>query len=604
MLASGLAGVDATVVNIALHDIGADLRVDFASLQGVGGALLMPASLAILEAVFDADDRGRAIVAWFAFSGATSAIAPFVGGWLLDVADWRWVFLINPPLAVLVVVIAVRHVPETHDAAAAGRLDVAGSLLCVVGLGALTAGLIAAGERPPTDVAVWLPMALAVAALIGFLVVERRQPHPMLPLALFRIRAFTATNAVTFLLYAANSGALLLLVVELSLFRPDPAARAGWVRPLTRLTGVLTVGLTGGIAAGKSVVAARLRELGAVLIDADVLAREVVAPGTDGLAAVVDAFGSDVLTGDGHLDRGALGALVFGDDGARATLNGIVHPRVRAEAARRIAAAPRGSVIVQDIPLLVETGQEDAFHLVVVVQAAEEDRIRRMVEQRGMSAEDARSRIAAQATDAQREAAADVVLANAGTVDALRRRVDELWHERIVPYNENLLAGRPAVRVRPGGAVSSGVAGGAVSSGVASPDGAAPGGKHAAERIARRLARAGADLGILRIERQERGEDADESDRPVDPQCAEDAAALVLRVVVPDHATADRLWQPFADAGFPRVADEQAVGEQSAGERAAGDQVPSAQSCWLHRSCDPGQAVDVQVCSSHEGASG
>ncbi|OMH26735.1 MFS transporter [Tersicoccus phoenicis] len=275
VLASGLAGVDATVVNIALPDIGADLRVDFASLQwtitgytltlasfvliggslgdryghrrvlvvgvawfavasllcavastspwligaralqGVGGALLMPASLAILEAVFDADDRGRAIGTWSAFSGAASAIAPFVGGWLLDVADWRWVFLINPPLAVLVVVLAVRHVPETHDAAAAGRLDVAGSLLCVVGLGALTAGLIAAGERPPTDVAVWLPMALAAAALIGFLVVERWQPHPMLPLGLFRIRAFTATNAVTFLLYAANSGALLLLVVEL-----------------------------------------------------------------------------------------------------------------------------------------------------------------------------------------------------------------------------------------------------------------------------------------------------------------------------------------------------------------------------------------------------
>ncbi|OMH26730.1 dephospho-CoA kinase [Tersicoccus phoenicis] len=338
---------------------------------------------------------------------------------------------------------------------------------------------------------------------------------------------------------------------------------------------MLTVGLTGGIAAGKSVVAARLRELGAVLIDADVLAREVVAPGTDGLAAVVDAFGSDVLTGDGDLDRGALGGLVFGDDGARATLNGIVHPRVRAEAARRIAAAPRGAVIVQDIPLLVETGQEDAFHLVVVVQAAEDDRIRRMVEQRGMSAEDARSRIAAQATDEQREAAADVVLANSGKVGALQRRVDELWHERILPFNENLLAGRPAARAR------GGVAGGAGTADVAQ-DGAGTGGGGRAqvvERIARRLARVSADLGILRIERVEGAE-------PVD--------VLMIRVVVPDQAAADRLVQPFADAGFPRVRDA----------RVWDDRVPGHRPCWLHRTCDPGKAVDVQVCASAEGGSG
>ncbi|OMH33096.1 dephospho-CoA kinase [Tersicoccus sp. Bi-70] len=209
---------------------------------------------------------------------------------------------------------------------------------------------------------------------------------------------------------------------------------------------MLRIGLTGGIAAGKSLVAARLQERGAVLIDADRLAREVVAPGTDGLAAVVDAFGSGVLAGDGSLDRPALGAVVFGDDGARATLNGIIHPRVRAEAARRIAAAPHDAVVVQDIPLLVETGQAEAFMLVIVVQAPAEARVRRMIEQRGMSAEDARARMAAQASDAERAAVADVLLTNDGSVDALTDAVDRFWDERIGPFEAALLAGRPGER--------------------------------------------------------------------------------------------------------------------------------------------------------------
>ncbi|MEH0109938.1 dephospho-CoA kinase [Tersicoccus sp. MR15.9] len=209
---------------------------------------------------------------------------------------------------------------------------------------------------------------------------------------------------------------------------------------------MLRIGLTGGIAAGKSVVSARLHERGAVLIDADRLARDVVAPGTDGLAAVADAFGPDVLAPDGSLDRPALGSIVFGDDGARATLNGIVHPRVRAEADRRIAAAPPDAVVVQDIPLLVETGQADAFALVVVVQAPEDARVRRMVEQRGMSADDARARMAAQASDEQRAAVADVVLINDGTVEALTAAVDRLWDERIAPFEGALLAGRPSDR--------------------------------------------------------------------------------------------------------------------------------------------------------------
>ncbi|MEE1620177.1 dephospho-CoA kinase [Zafaria sp. Z1313] len=196
---------------------------------------------------------------------------------------------------------------------------------------------------------------------------------------------------------------------------------------------MLSIGLTGGIASGKSAVARRLVERGAVLVDADRIAREVVEPGTPGLDAVVAAFGPDVLGRDGSLDRAALGALVFSAPEARERLNGIVHPLVRAESARRAAAAGPRAVVVQDIPLLVETGQAGRFDLVVTVQAPLDERLRRMAEDRGMAPEDARARIAAQAGDEERAAAADVVLENAGTLDELRTAVDVLWDERIAP---------------------------------------------------------------------------------------------------------------------------------------------------------------------------
>ena len=189
------------------------------------------------------------------------------------------------------------------------------------------------------------------------------------------------------------------------------------------------VGLTGGIAAGKSVVADRLAELGAVVVDHDVLAREVVAPGTPGLAALVEAFGAAVLGDDGALDRTALGRLAFGDRQALATVNAIVHPLVRdAGAAAEAAAAATGArVVVHDIPLLVETGQAGHFDVLVVVDAPEELRVRRLVETRGLTAEAAWRRLAAQADDEERIEAADVVLDGSGTVAALRAQVDGLW---------------------------------------------------------------------------------------------------------------------------------------------------------------------------------
>jgi dephospho-CoA kinase len=197
------------------------------------------------------------------------------------------------------------------------------------------------------------------------------------------------------------------------------------------------VGLTGGIGSGKSTVARRLVARGAVLVDSDVLAREVVAPGTEGLAEVVDAFGPDVLDPSGALDRPALAAVVFGDPAARALLNAIIHPRVRERSAELIAAAPADAVVVQDIPLLVESGMAPQFSLVVVVHADVEERVRRLA-LRGTPEADARSRIAAQASDADRRAAADVWLSNDGSQAELEAAVDALWERRLVPFEVNL----------------------------------------------------------------------------------------------------------------------------------------------------------------------
>ncbi len=187
------------------------------------------------------------------------------------------------------------------------------------------------------------------------------------------------------------------------------------------------VGLTGGVASGKSTVSAIFRELGAVVVDADVLSREVVAAGTPGLAAVVAEFGPEVLTADGTLDRAALGALVFTDAARRAALEAIVHPLVRARGADLEAAAGPEDVVVHDIPLLVETGQAERFDAVVVVDVPEELQVERMVRDRGWSRADAEARIAAQASREQRLAVATYVVENTGTLDELREQVTEVW---------------------------------------------------------------------------------------------------------------------------------------------------------------------------------
>lgn len=191
----------------------------------------------------------------------------------------------------------------------------------------------------------------------------------------------------------------------------------------------MRVGLTGGIASGKSTVSSILRELGAVVIDADQLAREVVAKGTPGLAEVVEAFGPDILTEDGHLDRPRMGSIVFKDEGLRRKLEAIVHPRVFELYAALEASAPAGGIVVHDIPLLVESGRAEEFDVVVVVDVPDEVQVERMVRDRGMSEEDARARIAAQATREERRAVATYVIDNTGTREDLRHQVTEVFAE-------------------------------------------------------------------------------------------------------------------------------------------------------------------------------
>jgi dephospho-CoA kinase len=189
----------------------------------------------------------------------------------------------------------------------------------------------------------------------------------------------------------------------------------------------MRVGLTGGVASGKSTVSAMLADLGAVIVDADILAREVVARGTEGLSEVVAEFGPEVLTDDGALDRSALGTLVFADADRRRALEAIIHPRVRARAAEIEAAAPPDSVVVHDIPLLAETGQADSFDAVIVVDVPNDVQLDRMVRLRGMTPEDAQARIDAQASREDRLAVATYVVDNTGTLEELRRRVAEVY---------------------------------------------------------------------------------------------------------------------------------------------------------------------------------
>ena len=207
---------------------------------------------------------------------------------------------------------------------------------------------------------------------------------------------------------------------------------------------MLRIGLTGGIGAGKSTVSSTFAQCGGVIVDGDVISREVVQPGTEGLAALVDHFGHEILLPDGALNRPALAAKAFGDEAQRAKLNAIVHPLVASRRAEIVAAVSEDQVIVEDIPLLVESQMAPLFPLVVVVHADPDVRLSRLIGIRGMDESDARARIAAQATEEQRRVVADVWLDNSGTEGRLVERARELWYGRILPFAHNLTTATPA----------------------------------------------------------------------------------------------------------------------------------------------------------------
>ncbi|MBD8506344.1 dephospho-CoA kinase [Hoyosella sp. G463] len=315
---------------------------------------------------------------------------------------------------------------------------------------------------------------------------------------------------------------------------------------------MLRVGLTGGIGAGKSTVSTRLAELGATIVDADKIAREVVEPGTPGLAELVEAFGPEILTSDGALDRPALAAVAFSNDQSRATLNSIVHPRVGARTAEIIAAAPPDGILIHDIPLLIENGLAPTCHLVLVVHAEEDQRVHRLTSSRGMPEADARARIAAQATDEQRRAAADIWLDNTEDREHLLQQVTAAWHDRLVPFERNLRTRTPV----PPPIVPS------------EPD--LEWAAQAARLVARlQLACGGTSATVEHI-------------GPTAVAGLPAPDAIDIQVAVADQGQADELADRLAEAGFPRA-------DSASAPRPVTDLLA------LHANADPGRPAIVQV---------
>ncbi len=332
---------------------------------------------------------------------------------------------------------------------------------------------------------------------------------------------------------------------------------------------MLRIGLTGGIGAGKSALSSTFAQHGAVIVDGDVIAREVVQPGTEGLAALVAAFGDDILLPDGSLDRPALAAKAFRDDDARQTLNGIVHPLVGKRRSEIIASVSADSVVVEDIPLLVESGMAPLFPLVVIVYADVEVRLRRLVDQRGMAEDDARARIAAQASDDQRRAVADIWLDNSGSPAELVQRAQDVWDNRIVPFAHNLSTrqtARAPARLVP-------------------PD---PSWPDQAQRILNRL-KTTCGHRVLRVDH-------------VGSTAVPDFAAkdvIDVQITVESLAVADELAEALLSAGYPRiehVTEDVAMRDaRSTVDRYDRDDDPALWSKRIHASADPGRPTNVHI---------
>ena len=335
---------------------------------------------------------------------------------------------------------------------------------------------------------------------------------------------------------------------------------------------MLRIGLSGGIGAGKSTVSATFAECGGIVVDGDVIAREVVEPGTEGLAKLVDAFGRDILHPDGALNRPALAAIAFSDDDKRATLNGIVHPLVAHRRSELIACAIEDQdnpVIVEDIPLLVESQMAPMFPLVIMVHADEEVRVRRLIDHRGFSEDDARARIAAQATEEQRRLVADVWLENSGSTGELVEQARDLWYQRIVPFAHNVHA-RRAVHG---------------SAGLTPYD---PDWPEQARRIVARLNTA---CGHRALRVDHIGSTA------VPGLDAKDV--IDIQVTVDSLATADELTEALLAAGYPRVEHITAdVPKPDGRSTVAAFEHTDDNQLWhkrFHASADPGRPTNIHV---------
>ncbi|MGL5858461.1 MAG: dephospho-CoA kinase [Angustibacter sp.] len=296
---------------------------------------------------------------------------------------------------------------------------------------------------------------------------------------------------------------------------------------------MLRVGLTGGIGAGKSTVAGVLREAGALVVEADVVARQVVAPGTRGLTAVVREFGDQVLDPDGALDRPALARLAFADPDRRRALEAITHPLVAARTEELVAAAPADAVVVHDVPLLVEKDMGAQYHLVVVVDAPEAVREQRLVAGRGMDAQDVRLRIRCQADDSSRRAAADVWLDNDRSPRDVRSDIKVLWQDRLRPFEHHVRTRTPA-RHPDSVSARGAVADDAVADDAVAGD-AVAGDVHRAARLLARIHRA---VG-------ERGADVRHD--------GSTGGTVRLSWAVPGDVDRDTLEAQLGDAGFPRI---------------------------------------------------
>ncbi len=308
------------------------------ALQGVGGALLTPGSLAILQASFRHEDRARAIGAWSGLGGIAGAIGPFAGGWLVQTVGWRWVFLLNLPLAAVVLLVTVRHVPETSDPDMAPGLDLPGAVLAAAGLAGLTFGLIAWPDAGPGAPAVWVPLAVGVVGLAAFVVAERRSPHPMLPLDVFTSRLFSATNIVTFAVYAALSGVFFLLVVALQVVAGfSPIASGAALLPVTIC--MLFLSARGGML-GQRIGPRIPMTIGPLVAGAGVLLFARIDPG---VGYVTDVLPGAILLGLGlSLTVAPLTATVLAaaEDRHAGVASGVNNAVARAAGLLAVAAVP------------------------------------------------------------------------------------------------------------------------------------------------------------------------------------------------------------------------------------------------------------------------